>query len=268
MNILDFYKQNITENEYYYKFYDEIITTPEKEKKELMSFWGTNDDSSFDNSNDYIFFDEEDVIEKFKFLCQPDTETSKENTMMFHLVCYYLYKMRYVLEEFPRVLERPPENPYDFTNKEIRNRVISQGKMRANGQVPYSERRIIVSNFTFSKKRASMVDDNLESIFERISTRSAKFENMAVDEKLKEIANAMEYMLKENKKYISIDYEVITTGIIDEQKVIDFRKKIQCFRHSSEESIKERNSFSNSQKEFLIDYGVTICRLIYYNKFI
>ncbi len=266
MNILEFYKKNITKNEYYYKFYDEIISTPEKEKEEFMICLGIEDDGYFDNINDYVFFDEEDVIEKFKFLCQPDTETSKKNTRMFHLICYYLYKTGYVLDEFPRVLERPPENPYDFTNKEIRNRIISQGKMRANGDVPYSERRIIISNFTFSKKRASMVDENLESIFERISTRGAKFENMAVDEKLKEIANVIEYMLKANNKYISLDYGLITAGIIDEQKIIDFRKKIQCFRHSSESSIKERNSFSNSQKNFLIDYGVTICRLIYYNK--
>ena len=266
MNILEFYKQNVTKNEYYYKFYDELVIEPEREKRSLNEFWGVNTDDETNDDLKYIFYDEEELIEKFKYLCEPNTEISKENTRLFHLILYYLNKSGYVLKEFPHLLERPPLAPYEFTYKQIRMRAVSQGKTKPNGDVPYSARRQIIMAFTFSKEKSTMVGDDLNILFENISTRRAKFENMAIDEKLKEIANVIEYMLKEDKKYISLDYNLITTGIINEQMIIDYRHKIQCFRHSSEKSLEERNNFTNNQKEFLIYYGVTICRMIYYNK--
>ena len=270
MNILDFYKQNITKNEYYYKFYNEIVTIPEKREKELKEFLSYTkdygDEEVDDLNSEYEFFDDEDIIEKFKYLCQPDITSSNENTILFHLITYYLYKNGYILKEFPRLLIRPPEDPYQFTNNEIRNKVIENGKMRPNGEVPYAQRRIIISNFTFEKVKLTMVDENLDEIFKNISTRNAKFENMETDEKLKKIINAIEYMLKENKKYISLDYETISKGFVSEQNIIDYKSKLQCFRHSSTNAIEERKQISESQKQFLIDYGIMICRMIYYNK--
>lgn len=269
MNILEFYKKNIKKDEYYYKFYDEIVTIPEsqlKEHKQFLSYTNIIDDEIEDNRDEYEFFDDDDIIEKFKYLCQPNTEISNENTILFHLITYYLYKNGYILEEFPRLLIRPPEEPYQFINGEIRNKAIENGKMRPNGQVPYAERRIIISNFTFKKEKATMVDESLDEIFKSISTRNAKFANMEIDEKLKEIANAIEYMLKEKDKYLTLDYSSITTGIITKENVIDYRKKLHCFRHASAEAIIERNKMSDNQKEFLVDYGIIICRLIFYNK--
>jgi len=270
MNILEFYKKNVIKNEYYYKFYNEIVTIPERREKQLKEFLGYTEDykdEEIDDMNDeYEFFDDEDIIEKFKYLCQPDTTYSEENTILFYLITYYLYKSGYVLKEFPRLLIRPPEDPYQFTNNEIRNKAIENGRMRENGQVPYAERRVIISNFTFEKLKSTMVDENLDEIFKNISTRNAKFENMETEEKLKEIINAIEYMLKENKKYLSLDYVTISKGFVNEQNIIDYKSKLQCFRHSSAKAIEERKQISEAQKQFLIDYGIMICRMIYYNK--
>ena len=116
------------------------------------------------------------------------------------------------------------------------------------------------------KKADTNITEDLNLKFQEISTRSARFENMSTDEKIREILNMIEYLLKDNGKYVKLDYEKITLNTINEQLIIDFKKQIQCFRHASEESIKERKSFTDDQKKFIIDYGIMLCNLLYYNK--
>ena len=41
INVLNYYKENITEDDYYYKYYDELITCPEKEDKEFEEIFKT-----------------------------------------------------------------------------------------------------------------------------------------------------------------------------------------------------------------------------------
>ena len=89
---------------------------------------------------------------------------------------------------------------------------------------------------------------------------------MSTDEKIKEIINLIENLLKENGKYIKLDYKNIALDVLNDDIITSFKKKIQCFRHSSEEAIKERQSFTENQKKFIIDYGIMICNLIYYNR--
>ena len=42
-----------------------------------------------------------------------------------------------------------------------------------------------------------------------------------------------------------------------------YRKKMQCFRHCTDEAIAERKTYSEEQKIFLVDYGLTIVKAIY-----
>ena len=42
-----------------------------------------------------------------------------------------------------------------------------------------------------------------------------------------------------------------------------YRKQMHCFRHSAEEAIVERQSISEKQKAFLIDYGLTILKVVH-----
>lgn len=108
-----------------------------------------------------------------------------------------------------------------------------------------------------------VVAEELDNIIQKISTRNAKFNEMALDEKLKEIANLIEYLLKDNNKFIELNYDDISLGFIKELDVKNLRKRIQCFRHSSKESIKERNIYTENQKHFMVELGILICNLIY-----
>lgn len=113
------------------------------------------------------------------------------------------------------------------------------------------------------KEENIAVHKDLDDKIKMISTRNAAFNQMAIDEKLKEIGNVIEYLLKDNGKFLTIDYETNSAGFLNETVVKELRKKLQCFRHSSKESIIERNSFNDQQKEFMIEFGIIICNFIY-----
>ena len=116
MDLKNFYFQNIREDEYHYRFYNSIKNV----NKVYNVFYGEEE------KNDYSFelYDTEEVIQKFRDLCQPEVSfADKENTCWFYLATYYLYKMGYEIKEFPRILARPPVDPSDFTYKDIRNRM-------------------------------------------------------------------------------------------------------------------------------------------------
>ena len=51
--------------------------------------------------------------------------------------------------------------------------------------------------------------DAIEKKFKEISNRQASFQNMSIDERLAEIANLIENMLKKNGKFLSLDYSKI-----------------------------------------------------------
>lgn len=263
INLLDFYKNNISKDDYYYKFYDDIIIKPERANKELNDFLGVVADVS--NNDSFEIFDEEDAIKKFRDLCEPNLFYTQENIMQFYFICFFLYKRNYVIKEFPRLLQRPPKDPMEFKDSDIRNRAFEL-KLDENGTVRYQIRRKIVADLHFEKIKDTNVSEDLNLKFQEISTRGARFESMPTDEKIKEILNMIEYLLKENGTYIELDYERISLNTIDKQLIIDFKKKLQCFRHASAESIKERNNYTDKQKKFIIDYGIMLCNLIYYNK--
>lgn len=71
-----------------------------------------------------------------------------------------------------------------------------------------------------------------------------------MDEKLKEIANLIENLLKKNGKFVTLDYSQIYFNYIFNNTVKNYRKKIQCFKHASNEAIPERKSYSEEQKNF------------------
>lgn len=113
MDLKEFYFQNIQEAEYHYRFHDSI-----KNVNRMNNIF-----IGYEEVCDYEFevYDAEEAIVKFRELCQPDMDfSSSEKKCWFYLVTYYLYKMGYVIKEFPRVLARPPVDPSDFTYGEIR----------------------------------------------------------------------------------------------------------------------------------------------------
>lgn len=265
INIFDFYKENVSNNEYYYKFYDRLITDLENKNKEYSSFIGED----YYKKEDFDFFDNEDIINKFRILCQPENSLHDIDAVIFLLVCFYLYKTNYKIEQFPRLLQRPPEEPMSFIYNDIRNYAISHDMRGLDGKVTYDTRRIIVAKLIFNKTENDHINlvPTMEQEFIKISTRSASFEQMAIDEKIEGIINLIENMLKETEKskYINIDYDSITAGFIKEDNVKDYRHKLQCFRHNTREALEQRKKYNIEQKKVIIDYGITICNLIYRN---
>ena len=209
-------------------------------------------------------YDAEEAITKFRELCQPEVDfSSSEKKCWFCLITYYLYKIGYEIKEFPRVLARPPVDPSDFTYGEIRSRIIAQGDDN-NGTVRYAVRRKFVASFTFELKSSHIDIDNLiNQKFVEVSNRQASFNNMSTDEKFAEIANLIENLLKKDGKFIIPDYSKICFDYISNDIVASYRKKMHCFRHSTDEAIAEKKSYSEEQKNFFIDYGLTIVKVIH-----
>lgn len=256
MDLKKFYLENVTEDEYYYNFFDFI--------NDINCTYNVFCGKEETNNYEFVIYDIEDAIEKFKSLCQPEKENhSSEDKCWFYLISFYLYKNSYFIEEFPRVLERPPQDTFEFVNKEIRNKLIISGK-EVNGRVSYKERRILVANLTFKKTSEYIeIDECMEQKFKEISTRNASFDKMSTDEKISEIVNLIEHFLKKGDKFVVPDYTQICFDYIDDEKVKKYRKQFQCFRHSTEKALKERASYSEEQKKFIIDYGLTIVKAIY-----
>lgn len=256
MDLRKFYLENVSEQEYYYNFYELIRGINET----YNVFYGTQETQNYE----FIVDDIEDAIEKFKYLCQPENEChNSENKCWFYLVSFYLYKCGYVIKDFPRILEHPPTDTYDFVNKQIRNKIIANDGTD-NGIVRYAERRKLIANFSFVQKDIHIeVPDAIEQKFKEISNRHASFQGMSTDEKLAEIANLIENMLKKDGSFLSIDYSQLCFDYIDENMIKKYRKQLQCFRHSSVQSIEERKTFSKEQKLFLIDFGLTVVKTIH-----
>lgn len=256
MDIKEFYFQNIQESEYHHRFYDSIKNV----NRRYNIFDG------YEEVDDYAFevFDVEEAISKFRELCQPEVSfASDEKKCWFYLVTYYLDRMGYEIKEFPRVLARPPVDPSDFTYGDIRNKIITQGG-DDNGNVRYATRRNFVASLTFELKPKHIgIDNSIDQKFIEISNRKASFNNMSTDEKLSEIANLIENMLKKNGNYITPNYSSICFDYISNETVTSYRNKMQCFRHATSEAIKERKSYSEEQKNFFVDFGLTIIKVIH-----
>lgn len=75
-------------------------------------------------------------------------------------------------------------------------------------------------------------------------------------------SNLIENFIKVNDSFVELNYTKVCFDYINNDNVRDYRKRIQCFRHASEKSLKERNSFTNEQKMFLVDYGILALKSI------
>ena len=138
-------------------------------------------------------------------------------------------------------------------------------KMKKNTLTEYDSKKIkqVREYINMNKKGNIYISDELNEKIRKISTRNAYFQEMPIDEKLELIVNLIENILKENENFIKLEYEENSCGFLNDEIIKNFRKKLQCFRHSKNESINERKTFTKIQKEFMLDFGITICKFIY-----
>lgn len=254
MDLRDFYFENIQKTEWHYRFIKDINEVGEREN----IFTGEKEpyDITFE------IYDVEEAIDKFRKLCEPSLVFDQENTCWFYLVTYYLHKNGYEIVEFPQILARPPKEPGEFATIEIRKRIIANGD--ATDKVAYATRREYVKGLTFKCRENHIeIDDWINQKFVELSNRSASFCNMSMDEKLAEITNLIENLLKRNGSFVDIDYSKICFDYITENDIKSYRKKMHCFRHATEEALAERKTYTDNQKNFFVDYGLTIVKVIY-----
>lgn len=256
MDLRQYYLDNVVETEYYYRFY-KLIRDVNSQSTSLFQI---------KNASDYKFLVNSslDVIDRFKSLCLPENEgQSDEHECWFFLTLFYLYKNGYIIEEFPRLIDHPPSRSMDFSNREIRSYLTTHHKAQG-GRVPHKARRELVASLTITQKDSSIgLNQSIEDKFRAISTRQASFLEMSTDEKLREIVNVIENLLKIDNKYQSLDYSQICFNYITDDMIREYKKQLQCFRHSTEAALKEREAFSKEQKHFMIDFGVTILNAIH-----
>ncbi len=110
--------------------------------------------------------------------------------------------------------------------------------------------------------KGAVISNELNKKFQEISTRNARFEEMSTDEKLEEIVSLIENMLNNNWKWLEIDPD-FTLWILTNEDVKEYRKILQIFRHDKQSDINERAIYTENQKEFLIQYWIFICNVIY-----
>ncbi len=255
MDLKEFYNEHIKTDEYHYKFFDAINI-----KLQRVSVFGYVEEIE---SSSFEVFDEEEAITNFKKICQTGVEFSIDNTVWFYLLTYYLHKNGYTLNMFPRILARPPKDPLEFTYEEIRNRIISRGE-DVNGVVSFASRRKLIEGFEFKKGDNDIsLDDSIDKKFQDISNRKAPFNSMSVNEKLAEIANLIENLLNKNGKFRVLNYSEYYFDFISDNTIKQFRKKLHCFRHATDEAIRERETFTEEQKYFFVEYGLVIINVIH-----
>lgn len=211
--------------------------------------------------DEFWVVDEQDAIEKFKELVQPYNpsnpmfDSPKDDQFIY--LCNYLNDVGYYIKEFPNFLERPTDR-FDFSYNKIRGKIIEQGGNSA--RVFWSDRRAFIDKMRFVRSKNYNLTNGIDNILKTVSTRGAEFVQMSHDEKLEAICNSIEFLLKPNsnsKRFVELDYSD-SEGFLRDELVKEYRNKMQCFRHSTNEDIERRKKYSNDQKELFINYGLTI----------
>ncbi|MCR4874737.1 MAG: hypothetical protein K5923_03210 [Clostridia bacterium] len=210
----------------------------------------------------YSINSEKNAIEEFKQLTYPynpgNDSYTVQNDLKYLYVCNYLNELGYVIDEFPSVLHDPCTRVH-FSYDLIRGKVLEQTH---SSPVKWDDRRILINNLHFRKSFNYNFTDDIKIIIEDISTSHTSFDRKTNDEKLETLCNAIEYLLKEGDKFQKLDYASETLGLISDDSIKDYRNKMQIFRHAKPEYIKARNEMSDVSKQFFIDYGVLIVKLI------
>jgi hypothetical protein len=253
MDLREYYINNVQDYENHSCFLEEITNV----NKSYNIFDGVVE------NNNYKFNvkSEEEAIREFKNICQKNSNYyNQEDKCWFYLLTYYLMKMGYEIKEFPELLRNPPTSPEVFISRDIMNKMLET--------VPVSlmtkrYRNHFIEKLTFKKVNYKTLNKDIESKFVEISTRSAGFNDMTIDEQLSEIVNLIENYLKKNDKFINVDYSLIALDFISEDIIRDYKGRLQCFRHASEKALNERKSFSEDQKLFMREFGIIIIETIH-----
>lgn len=253
LDLRDYFLDNITSDSAYYKYKDDIEYGVPDYSNQFSE--QTNLPKVLVNENFPI-----EIIDKFKTLILPRNNFSEKENLEFLLICYYLNNKNYYIKQFPTLLENPTTLS-DFSNIQMRNYLFSKGRSDDH-RVRWAERRSFTQELEFLKGDSISGDFNepIEELFTKISTRGSTFDNMENQEKLKDISNLLEHILKENNKYKPIDTKD-TLGLISSNFVKDYRNILHCYRHGEKSDLDKRDELKDKEF-FLIHLGISIIHAI------
>lgn len=210
------------------------------------------------HNEQFVYVDGREIVDRFRAICKPPETEYEVNNNEFLLLCFWLNRNGYTIKEFPNLLSRPA-SLMNFAYHDIRKYI--QNKSGNNGAVAWQSRRDVCDSFTITTNSTfQLLPDDIEDKIRLISTRGAEFDGMTVDEKLQNLNNLIENLLKPNSKggYLSVNYDDVFFGFVSEEDVKQFRKRTQSFRHATEDTLRERASIPEDEKKLLADLGVFV----------
>lgn len=251
INLLEYFDDNVKDT--YYERYKFAL-------KRSGQYY--EDDYYYKESNilDYSVYDEIEMEEKFRSICQPSNYYSDYEETWFFLISFYFFKNKIYIRQFPKIFERP-KGLAQFACDEIRKYAFNNGYTNGDmTKVEWSVRRKIIDELIFEKNIQGVIpSDKTIELINMIESNSTSWQSMQLDAKLSALNNSIEYCLKNNGKFVSISN---INHISDFIKCKEFRTITHCMRHGSKEALEERKKFSDSEKRFLVDYGVSLIHLI------
>lgn len=114
--------------------------------------------------------------------------------------------------------------------------------------------------------KKQFLSDDVVKVLEEISFINIDEGNL--NQTLCTISNAIENKLKRGRNFVNLEscskYKSKNkiNELLTDENIKKYRGHLQCFRHHSDESIKERDNISENEKKSLIAYGHSILILI------
>jgi len=215
----------------------------------------------------YNYKNEQDIINNFRDLLKPESglkfkDYSTMHEEQFKGIIKWMHKNNYTIKEFPNAIQQEL-SLNALGSDRIRNYILS--KKSESRTVRWSDRRKLIDSLTIQKTDANpdfILESNLSDMIKKISLNSTDFSTKTRNEKINLLNNCTEYILKHRGKYIDID-ESIFFGFFDTNSVKKYRADTQVFRHTSEQSLSERNTWTNSKKDFYIKLGIILITQLY-----
>lgn len=209
---------------------------------------------------EYKLYDEVELVDKFRSICQPPDDNTLEDKSWFILISFYFFNHNMYIRQFPTLFERP-KSLFDFAYHDVRQYAFENGYTNGDmSEVKWAIRRQIIRELVFEKSVQGVIPtEEVVDLINIIESNATSWQEISIDAKLAALNNVIEHCLKRDSGFVEIpDID----NICDFVKCREFRSKTHCMRHGSQDALRDRTIMSNSEKQFLVDYGVSLVHLI------
>lgn len=250
IDLLDYFDNHV-EGTYYERFRTEI------QRVDDMAFVVFDQETSV---LEYKLYDEDELKDKFRSICQPPDNHTSEDESWFILISFYFFDHNIYIRQFPKLFERP-KGLFEFAYTDVRQYAFDNGY--TNGDmttVRWSIRRQIIKELVFERFVQGVIPtEEVVDLINIIESNDISWQEKSIDAKLAALNNVIEHCLKRESGFIEIPY---IDNIRDFVKCREFRTNTHCMRHGSQAALRNRTLLSDSEKQFLVDYGVSLVHLI------